>query len=244
MVIYFRAGTRKRVILVLALILVLLGARVGLSLQGPKQEVAARISPVSRINTGQPDVGIIVDVAQARPEQLQAALATLETLKLHLTWFMDATTVEAQAPLVKEIASKGHEIGIKGTDQKPLDRLSQVDVKDRILRTRQALAKAGVEPVPFMYPPLGRYSDTVLTVAFQQGYQAIKPIFDASTMRGKEDMAAEKMAGALKPGDLILLRVGRTGLDPEQGYLASFMTCLKQHGLSPVPLSVLVKGVK
>jgi hypothetical protein len=243
-VIYFRPWTRRRIIVVLALVLVLLGARVGISLQGPKQEVVAKISPVSRVNTSQPSVGIMVDVAQARPEQVRAALTTLEALKVKGTWFLDATTVEAEPSVTKEIASKGHEIGLKGTDQKPLDRLSQVDVKDRLLRARQALAKVGVEPVPFVYPPLGRYSDTVVTAAFQEGCQAVKPAIDASTLRGKEDAAAEKMVGLLKPGDLVILRVGRTGLDPEQRYLESLVRSLEQHGLSPVPLSALVKGIK
>ncbi len=244
MLIYFKPGTRRRIAIFLALVLVLLGARVGASLYGGKKETAAKISPVSRVNTAQPNVGIMVDVSQAGPEQMGAALATLESLQLKATWFVDTTTVEAQAALVKQIASKGHELGVKGTDQKPLDKLSQVDVKDRVLRSRQALAKAGIEPVPFLYPPLGRYSDTVVTVAFQEGYQAVKPGFDASTMRGKEDAAGAKLAGQVKPGDLILLRVGRKGLEPAQAYVSALQKSLKEHGIAAVPISTLVKGVK
>lgn len=244
MVIYLRPGSKIRVVAVLALVLTILGARVGLILRGDSAETAARISPLGRINTSQPNVGIMVDVAQARPEDVNSALAVLDTVHWRATWFLDATTVEAHPELVKDIVSRGHEVGLKGTDQKPLNRLSQVEVKDRIMRAREALAKVGVEPVPFLYPPLGRYSDTVVIVAFQEGCQAVKPGFDASAMRGKEDQASSKMAASLKPGDLILLRVGRTGLSPAERYLASLEKSLVSHGLSGSPLTSLVKGVK
>lgn len=248
MVIYFKPGTRRRIVLVLSLVLILLGARIGLSFQGQPeeqdQEAAARIVPLSRVNTAQPVAGLIVDVSQAGPEQVKAALAAFESLGMKGTWFIDATTAESQPAMVKEIVDKGHELGLKGTDEKPVDRLSQVDVKDRITRAKQAFANAGLTVAPFLYPPLGRFSDTVVTVSFQEGLQAVKSGFDATLMRGKEDAAATKIGDALKPGDFLLVRVGKTGLLPELRYLTALQANLKGHGLGVAPLSVVVKGVK
>jgi len=243
-VIYLLPGTRRRIAFFLSLVLVLLGARLGLSIQGQEKETVARMAPVSHVNTGQPHVGLMVDVSQARPEQVQAALAVVESLRVKGTWFVDATFVESQPTVVTEIVSKGHDLGLKGTDQAPIDRLSQVEIKERVQRSRQALAKAGLEPAPFLYPPLGRFSDAVVTVAFQEGYQAVKPGFDASVMRGKEADAAKKLAGSMKPGDIVVVKVGRKGLEPEQRYLTALVSSLKEHGLAAVPLSALVKGVK
>lgn len=244
MVIYLKPGTRWKIAAALTLVLILLGARVGLSLRSRNEEAAARIVPLSHVNTGLPVVGLMVDVSQARPEQIQTALLVLGSLQMKGTWFVDATTVESQPALMKDIASKGHELGLSGTDDKPIDRLSQAEVKDRVLRSRQALAKAGIEPVPFLFPPLGRFSDTVITVAFQEGCQAVKPVYDASVMRGKEDAAAAKIANAVKPGDILVAKVGKSGILPEQRYLAALVGSLKERGLALAPLSNLVKGVK
>jgi len=191
-----------------------------------------------------PEVGLMVDVSGAQAEQIRAAMDVLDAVGLTGTWFVDATTQESHQDLVGALLAKGHEIGVKGTDDKPIDRLSQLEVKDRLERARQALAKAGVEPVPFVYPPLGRFSDTVLAVAIQQGYQAVKPAYDATTMRGKENAAAEKLAASLKQGDLLLIKVGRGGLSPAQSYLSCLVDSLKSRGLKLVRLSDLVKAVR
>lgn len=245
MVIYLKPGTRLRIILVLSIVLILLGARVGLLFQGQDyEETSARIAPLSRVNTAKPIAGLIVDVSQAGPDQVRAALAALDALQIKGTWFVNATTVESQPALIKEIISKGHELGVKGTDDKPVDRLSQVEVKDRLTRSKQAFTNAGVVMAPFLYPPLGRFSDTVVTTAFQEGLQAVKPGFDATLMRGKEDAAAAKMGDAMKPGDILLVKVGRTGLLPEQRYLTALVSNLAQHGLGVATLSEVVKAIK
>lgn len=248
MVVYLKPGTRKRVILALSVVLILLGARMGLSFQGNSraqgEQAAARITPLSRVNTAQPVVGLIVDVSQAGPDQVRAALAEMKSLEMKGTWFLDVTTVESQSALVKEIIDQGHELGVKGTDDKPVDRLAAVEVKDRVTRAKQAFKNAGVVAAPFIYPPLGRFSDTVVTVSFQEGLQPVKPGFDATSMRGKEDAAAAKMAGAMKPGDILLVKVGRTGLLPQLRYVTALVANLKGHGLGAATLSTLVKGVK
>ena len=111
-------------------------------------------------------------------------------------------------------------------------------------RSRQAFSQIGVQPVPFLYPPSGRYSDELVAVAFQEGIEAVKPAHDASRMRGKEADAASKLAGSLKGGELVLVRVGRKGIDPSDVYLTALQAALSERGLSVVPLSALVKGVK
>jgi peptidoglycan/xylan/chitin deacetylase (PgdA/CDA1 family) len=190
------------------------------------------------------DIGVMVDVSGADAEQISAGLATLDSLGIKATWFLDATTVESCPQVVKDIAAKGNEFGLKGTDQKAIDKLSPVEVKDPLLRSRQAFVEAGVQIVPFLYPPSGRYSETIVTVAFQGGLESVRPAFDASAMRGKEDAAASKLSGSVKPGDFLILRVGRKGLQPAQAYLVALQESLFERQITAVPLSTLVKGVK
>lgn len=244
MFIYLKPGTRTRVVAVLALVLILLGVRGGIGIYGDEEAAMARITPLSRFNTSLASAGLMIDVSLAGAEEIAATLAVLESAGLKGTWFIDATTVESCQEAVKEIAAKGHELGIKGTDQKALDKLQALEIKDRLLRSRQALAQAGIAPVPFLYPPSGRYSDELVAVAFQEGIETVKPARDASRMRGKEAAAASKFAGSVKGGELVLLRVGRKGIEPAATYLEPLKAALVERGLSLVPIAVLVKGIK
>ena len=244
MLIYLKPGTRMRVVATLALVFILLGARAGLTIYGHEEAAMAKITPLSRFNTSLSSIGLMVDASLAGAEELAAALAVLEEAQMKGTWFIDATTVESCQAAVKEIADKGHEFGIKGTDQKALDKLQALEIKDRLSRSRQAFSQMGIQPAPFLYPPSGRYSDELIAVAFQEGIEALKPAHDASRMRGKEADAASKLAGSLKSGDLVLLRVGRKGIEPAATYLAALQTALAERGITAVPITALVKGVR
>ncbi len=244
MLLYLRPGTRTRVVATLALVLILLGVRAGITIYGGEEEAMARITPLSRFATSLSNVGLMVDASSAGAQELVAALEALKTAGFRGTWFVDATTVESCKDVVEEIAAQGHEFGIKGTDQKALDKLTSLEIKDRLLRSRQALAQTGVTPVPFLYPPYARYSDELVAVAFQEGIECVKPAHDASRMRGKEADAASKFALSLRAGDLVLIRVGRKGVDPTVPYLAALKAALNGQGIVAVPLTELVKGVR
>jgi len=244
LLIFMRPGTRLRIAGVLAFVLILLGVRAGITLYGSEEEAMAKITPQSRVKTSLSSVGLMVDVSEAPAEEISAALAALSAIDAKATWFVDATTVESSQDVVKEIAAAGHELGIKGTDHKAIDKLSEAEVRDRLLRARQALSRLDLGPAPFLYPPLGRYSDTVMAVAFSEGIGAVKPAHDASRMKGKEAEAAAKLAGSLEAGDFVLIRVEKKGLKPAAAYLEALVQSLAEKGLSMEPLSVLVKGVK
>ncbi|MGI6663032.1 MAG: polysaccharide deacetylase family protein [Bacillota bacterium] len=123
MVIYLRPATRIRIAAVLSLVLIVLGVRAGLSVQGSSLETAAKIRPITRVETSLLEVGLIVDVTSGGPDEVMACLAVLDDLGVKATWFLTATLVEAGEALVKEVTSRGHEIGIKGTDERRLDKL-------------------------------------------------------------------------------------------------------------------------
>lgn len=244
MVIYLKPATRLRVVVVLSVVLILLGIRGGLALQGEPIETAAKIVPIDRVNTSLPEVALVVDVTTGGPEQVNACLTALESIGAKATWFVTATFAESQEQAVKEIAVKGHEFGVKGTDEKPIDKLSQVEMKDRLQRSRQALLKAGIQAAPFLCPPGRRFSDALVTLAFQEGYQAIKPGIDLGRMKGKELEAGKKTADSLKVGDILVLRVDKKGIAPAEKYLAALSVSMKNQGMAVVTLSQLFKGVK
>lgn len=240
MVVYLKPATRVKIVATVSAILILLGVRAGIAPQGKVVDATAKIVPVSRVNTALPEVGLAVDVADAGAEHVKACLATLDSLGAKATWFVTATFAEAQEAAVKEIAARGHELGVKGTDEKRMDNLPQADIKDRLQRSRQALSKAGIQAAPFLYPPGQRYSDALVSLAFHDGYQTVKPGVDLC--RGKEAKVLEKMAKDLKAGDILLVRIGKKG--PLPPHLTAAAASVKDKGLSIVALSRLFRGVK
>lgn len=244
MVIYLKPATRIRIAAVLSLILIVLGVRAGLSLQDGSIETVAKIRPITRVETSLLEVGLVVDVTSGGPDEVMACLTALDELGARATWFLTATLAEAEETLVREITSRGHEVGIKGTDEKRIDNLPQAEMLDRIQRARQALMKVGAPTAPFFYPPGERFSDALVSLAFQEGYQSVKPGVDLTGMRGKEAEAARKMAERIFPGDILKIKVDKKGLVPAEKYLSPLMSALGGMNLTVVNLSQLFRGVR
>jgi len=244
MLIYLKPKTRRNVLIVSSVFLLILGARIGAGIGSGSLEVVAKVKPLSQFDTREPHIGLVVEVQNPKPENIAPVLATLENLQIRATWFLPATFCEAQSEVVKEIAGKGHEFGMKGTDEKPMDRLSPVEVKDRIRRAHQALQKLSIEPVPFFYPPLGRLSETLTAAAFEEGYATIIGSIDGTVIKGKPEEAGKKAADSMRPGDVLVLHLTKNGLVPEVTLVEATAKHLKNHGLSFVSLSMLAKGVR
>ncbi len=244
MVIYLRPGSRRRMAIFAVFVLVILGVRLGISPDGGEQEAHARIIPIEKIRTQQPLFGVVVDVTTAGIEEVTACFTFLEGLGIKATWFMNATFIESQPEVIRQMAVAGHEFGVKGTDEKPMHKLSALEARDRISRSRQALSKSSLDAAPFMLPPGQKYSDVLTQAAFQEGFHAVKPGILATKMKGKEDEAGGKLAEQVGPGDIILLRLDKKGLSPKEAYVASLAAHLGEKGLQAASLSVLVRSIE
>ncbi len=242
MVIFLSSRARRRVVLTLSLVLVILGARTGLRLSENWSAPVVRIAPLSEFKTNGPYVGLAVDVSMAEPAGIEECLQLLNNLGMKATWFASTTFIEAHGQTIKDVAEQSHEFGLKGSDEKAMDRLPPSEIGDRLVRSRQALAKQGLEPVPFFLPPAGKLSDTLVSAAFQHGFHAIEPGVDARSMRGKEEKAAERLAKSLKPGSVILIKIGSKGVEPQARYLTKLAEKIQESHLTVVTLSALIKG--
>jgi peptidoglycan/xylan/chitin deacetylase (PgdA/CDA1 family) len=244
MFLYFSPGNRKRAAVALSFILIVIGARLGIGMSHQQHETAARIKPITSVETNSPQIAAIVDVSSEASDQIQAALETLQECNISATWFVSATFAEANSFIIDQITGSGHELGIKGTDDKAMNKLDEIQVKDRILRSRQTLSNLNVEIAPFIYPPSAKFSDTLINTAFMEGFYPVKGNIDGSSLKGKPEKAAEKVGSNTKPGDILLLKITKKGLVPAKQYLVEYSGYLSRHGLSVVTLSSLVKSVE
>jgi peptidoglycan-N-acetylglucosamine deacetylase len=119
-----------------------------------------------------------------RPSYLQSvvplALDILDKAGVKLTFFVvgsDAAT-PANAPLLRRIVDRGHEIGNHSFEHEPwLHRLSPKQLEAEVVHTQEAIAQAtGKKPLGFRGPGYS-WCPELLELLEQQGY-----LYDASTL--------------------------------------------------------------
>lgn len=241
MLISLKPRHRQRLLLFVAFALVVLGARMGVTFYD--ESATAKITPLTRIKTTESFIGVIVDVSQAAAESVTECLSALESSGIKATWFCSATFSEAHEDVIKEIIDSGHELGLSGTDDKAMDRLDHAEIELRLIRAREALLKIA-EPMPFFYAPAGRFNEKLVNTAFEQGFYSVKGSIDGKTLRGKLDSAVRKIGRSTKPGDILIIRVGKKGMVPQPEYIENLATYLETQGISMVSLSTLVRGIR
>jgi hypothetical protein len=242
LLIYLKPEIRQRIVLFLSLALVVLGARAGVLVSD--KGAAAKITPLTRVNTVDPNIGVVVEVFQAKPELVEECIDVLESTGIKATWFLSATFSEAYSTLINKIVDKGHELGLSGTDDRFMDRLSPEEIKDRLTRARETILKLGTEPMPFFYAPSGRFNDELINTSFHQGFYSVKGSIDGKVLKGKAERVIPKVGGSIKPGDILVIHIGKKGIVPRSEYIESLATYLNSQGIFMVSLSALVRGVR
>jgi hypothetical protein len=231
----------QRIALFAAFALVVLGARLGVAVREPA--ATAKITPLVRVATQEPAIGVMVEVFQAAPDAVDQCLSVLLENEMGATWFCSATFAESQADLIQKIIEAGYEFGLSGTADRAMDRLSYEEVEVNLSRARDALMKIS-EPMPFFYPPSGRFNTELINAAFEQGFYAVKGSVDGKTLRGNPEKAARKLGDSLKPGDILIIRVTKKGMVPKPEYVQELARYVQDRGFSLVTLSSLIRGMR
>lgn len=243
MLVYLKPGTKRLSMIMGAVILLTLGARIGILFLPSQMETQATINAITRIDTVEPHVGLVIEASDVKPSDVTSYISMLDSVDAKATWFFPTTVVESRVDIIKQIQEKGHEFGLKGTDEKPMDKLSQVEVAARLTRARQALEKVGINPLPFFYAPLGKISGVMVQTAFDQGFAVIKGSVDGKVIKGKPQEIDKKVQG-IRPGDIVVVHFSQKGPVPSVTVFETFAASLKSRGISLVSLSTLAKGVK
>lgn len=243
MLVFVRKATRTRILILLCFVLVLLGARAGMELSRSSSiATGARASPITRIPTSRTEVALAIDLVSADAETVRELAAVLSRGEAKVTWFVSATWAETNAGIISTLAQEGHELGVKGTDDRRVDRLSPSELKLRLVRARQAVANAGIEPAPFFYPPEGKLAEAGVVAALEEGFHTVLGSADLRKLGGKPEDVARKLN--LVPGDIAFVEVSGKKLRPPLSSIEAVVSWAKLHGLTLVRISDLVRGVR
>ena len=124
------------------------------------------------------------------------------------TFFLVGHMIVRYPQVVKNIANDGHDIANHTWAHYRLDEMSSFQIGQQILATSMALDELGVNMIPYLRPPGGRYNDLVVDVANEQGLQVLMWDVNANDSKlGFKDPneIVERVISRIKPGSIILL---------------------------------------
>ena len=138
-------------------------------------------------------------------EEVYAILETLEEFNAKCTFFLGGCWADDNVACIKEIVSKGHELGNHGYFHKDHTKIGKEEEKQEIVRCNQFLAlAAGVSPVLFA-PPSGAYTAVSVSTAKALSMKVILWSRDTVDWRDKDEkIIYERATKNIREGEFVL----------------------------------------
>lgn len=173
-------------------------------------------------------------------EDTSTLLDILERQDVTATFFFTGGWISKYPEDVKNILSKGHEIGNHSENHKQMSKLSKTQCKEEIQIVHDKVKElTGLEMTVFR-PPFGDYNDTVIQAANELGYHVIQ--WDVDSLDWKDygcDSILHTVTNHkhLGNGSIILMH---NGAKYTKDALEKIILCLKEQGYEFVKVSELI----
>lgn len=195
--------------------------------------------PIYCVNRDDNKISISFDAAWGGDKTL-GILDLLDEYNIKTTFFLVDIWTQKYPELVKEIGTRGHEIGNHSTSHPQMSKLNETQIaKELNTQADNVLAIAGVRPVLFR-PPYGDYNNRVITTARAQGFVPIQWSVDSLDWKNRGAQEIINRATKVKSGDIVLFH------NDSQYILDALPAVLKyyaENGYSVVPISeILLTG--
>lgn len=155
--------------------------------------------------TRDPVIGLTFDDGPS-PEHLLPILDVLDRRRARATFFLIAHRAKAHPRLAREIALRGHEVGLHGFDHLPLPILTTRQVVRRVWGGREELERVVGMPVRLFRPPFGEQSLRTYLIARAAGMQVVGwTALCNDWIEQPLTRIVDKALQALEPGGILLL---------------------------------------
>ena len=198
---------------------------------------SARLLPVYEVDTPEQAVAISFDASWGA-EHTEEILDILDRYGVKTTFFLVNLWLEDYPEMAKEIAARGHEIGLHSATHPDMAGLSREQI-ERELADNYAMIEQTTGCTPALFrPPYGSYNDTVITAARDAGFTSVQWSVDSLDW---QDLSAEeifrRVTKDVHAGDIVLFH--NNGLHTAEA-LPQILDYLQQQGLQAVPVSRLL----
>ena len=179
------------------------------------------------------NVCFMINVYQGE-EYVKNILDILDIYNVKTTFFVGGSWAVKNLDLVKEIYSKGHEIGNHGFYHKDQDNLDYDGNLQEIKMCHEVLSKnLGIEMTLFA-PPSGAYSVNTVDAASNLNYKTIMWTHDTIDWRDQNsDLIYNRATKDLSNGDLILMHPTKKTIEAMTNILSTAIN----NGFNPTTVS-------
>lgn len=193
--------------------------------------------PIYNVQTEEKKVAFTMNCAWSA-EDIDKILEVLKNNNVQITFFMVGDWVDKNPEAVKKIHEAGHEIGNHSNTHPHVNNLTYEQNLEEIEKCSQKIEQlTGTKPTLYR-APYGEYNETVIKVAFENGYSAIqwnRDTLDYQALTGEQMW--KRIGEKLQCGDIIL---SHNGTAHTADSLEMLIKNIKEKGYELVKVSDLI----
>lgn len=232
--------TKKGLLSIFACILIgaiVLTVTTSTATQAVQTATTERLIPIYYVDTQDKVCSISFDAAWGN-EQTDTLLDILDEHEVKTTFFLVGDWVDNYPESVKEISSRGHDIGNHSNTHAHMTQLSMTEQSAEIENCSAKIEAITNKEVTLFRPPYGEYDNSVVEVCNNENMYCVQWNIDSLDWKDPtpQDMV-ERIENNLCPGSIILLHNGATNT-PEA--LPLIIEAIKAQGYTIVPISQLL----
>ncbi|WP_312517703.1 polysaccharide deacetylase family protein [Anaerospora sp.] len=189
--------------------------------------------PISQGNTNNPKIAFACNVFWGE-EFLPDMLNTLDKENSKITFFIGGSWAKRYPDLLKDIASRGHELGNHTYSHPHPNNLTKQQNQEQITRTEVLVHETTNIKTTLYAPPYGEYNDNVLAAAADLGYTTIMWSIDTiDWQRPPVEVLKNRVLKKIHNGAIILMHP----TDPTAKALPELIKELKAKGYTITTVS-------
>ena len=195
--------------------------------------------PIYCVDTQEPKISISFDAAWGN-DDTSRILEILAKHNVHATFFMTGGWVDSYPDMVKEICSRGHDLGNHSHNHKQMSKLSASEQKDEIMYVTDKVKELTGYNVFLFRPPYGDYNSTLINTVYGCNHYPIQWNIDSLDWR---DYGVENIIKtvtnhkALGNGSIILMH---NGAKYTAKALGTVIETLQSQGYTFIPISEMI----
>lgn len=176
--------------------------------QEVEPDVKLKDLPESPIYRGHPDkqmVSFLINVSWGE-DYIPSILNTLKKHEVKATFFVEGKWAQKHMDLVKMIQEEGHEIGNHAYNHPDMNRISNTEIREQIVKTNNIIEAITGETPIFFAPPSGSYNDQVVKIANELEMETI--LWSVDTIDWKKPSTSvmiNRVMGKIHNGAMILM---------------------------------------
>lgn len=231
---------RKRLVLILIALLVIIDTSQIALLTAAKAVIATvsgRLVPVYSVFTQDRKVSLTFE-SESGKDMTPEILKVLNAHNITANFFLSGEWMEKHGDSVNGIIESGHELGNYTYSVPHPNTLPKAELKRELEKAHKLVEKVSGQVPKVFRPPYGEYSNKVIEVSRELGYETVIWSIDSLDWRGtSQDDMEKRILRKLHNGAIIRFHV--TGRNTPAA-LSQIIQNIKENGYEIVPLSQLL----